>query len=344
MTSTMTSTTSGTPTTPTAPSSTAATATAIGERAPGQRVNPPTATPLLQVQDLRVAFRRYQRGLRQADLTVVDGMSLHVSRGEVVALVGASGAGKSLLAYSVLGFLPTGAIEEGTVAWQGRALGPGERARLAGRNLVLLPQVLSALDPTATVRSQARRAARLVGRPARDGMAAVLATGLDADVLRLYPHQLSGGMARRVLRAIALIGEPDLVIADEPTPGLGRREADEVLDHLRSLADAGRGVLLITHDIALALRVTDRVVVVREGRSLDEAAVADFSGDGSRLQHPYTRALWRALPSQGFRLPEIESPGTVRSDGGVPGGDGPDAREPGDHEDRDAAVLARQSC
>ena len=328
---------------PTAPRSTAV-ATARGER-----VNPPTTAPLLQVEDLRIAFRRYQRGLRQADLTVVDGMSLHVNRGEVVALVGASGAGKSLLAYSVLGFLPTGAHEEGTVTWQGRALSPGERARLAGRNLVLLPQVLSALDPTATVRSQARRAARLVGRPARDGMAAVLATGLDAGVLRLYPHQLSGGMARRVLRAIALIGEPDLVIADEPTPGLGRREADEVLDHLRSLADAGRGVLLITHDIALALRVTDRVVVVREGRSLDEAAVADFSGDGSRLQHPYTRALWRALPSQGFRLPEIESPGTACPDAIEAGAMEPDdsagcVDESSDGETRDVALLARQSC
>lgn len=274
----------------------------------GSLHSPPPAAPqpLLRVEDLRIRFRRYERGLRQADLTVVDGMSLHVGAGEIVALVGASGAGKSLLAYSVLGFLPGGAIEEGTVTWKGRALSARGRARLAGRELVLLPQVLTALDPTATVRAQAHRAAKLAGRPRQDGIDAVLRAGLEPSVVKLYPHQLSGGMARRVLRAIALLGSPGLVIADEPTPGLGRDDADEVLDHLRSLADAGRGVLLITHDIALALRVTDRVVVVREGRSVDEAAVADFSGDGSRLRHPYTRALWRALPRQGFHVSEHE--------------------------------------
>ncbi|MDO5503626.1 MAG: ABC transporter ATP-binding protein, partial [Actinomycetia bacterium] len=111
---------------------------------------------------------------------------------------------------------------------------------------------------------------------------------------------------RRVLRAIALLGDPDLVIADEPTPGLGRQESDDVLNHLRAVADQGRGVLLITHDISVALRVTDRVVVAREGRTVDEAPVADFTGDGSRLQHPYTRALWNALPGNGFALPGPE--------------------------------------
>lgn len=256
------------------------------------------------MEDLRIRFRRYDRGLRQRHLAVVDGMSLRVERGEVVALVGASGAGKSLLAYSVLGFLPATAVQEGTIAWKGEVLDARARARLAGRQLVLLPQALTALDPTATVGRQARRAARLVGRDPGAGMAAVLRSGLEPGVERLYPHQLSGGMARRVLRSIALLGDPDLVIADEPTPGLARSDADEVLDHLRSLADAGRGVLLITHDIALALRVTDRIVVALEGRSVDEAPVTDFVGDGERLAHPYTRALWRALPSNGFRVTE----------------------------------------
>lgn len=256
--------------------------------------------PLLHVDDLHIRFPRYARALSQQHLTVVSGMSLHVDAGEVVALVGASGAGKSLLAYSVLGFLPATAVETGTVTWRGEPLAPAGRRALAGRDLVLLPQQLTALDPTSTVGAQVRRAAQLVGRASEEAHEALYASGLERGVERLYPHQLSGGMARRVLRTMALLGDPALVIADEPTPGLGRREADEVLDHLRGLADAGKGVLLITHDIGVALRVTDRVVVALEGRTVDAAPTADFEGRGERLTHAYTRALWNALPGNAF--------------------------------------------
>lgn len=270
--------------------------------------------PLLHVDDLHIRFPRYARGLSRQHLTVVEGMSLEVAAGEVVALVGASGAGKSLLAYSVLGFLPETAVETGTVAWRGEPLAPAGRRALAGRELVLLPQQLSALDPTATVGAQVRRAARLVGRPVDDALGRLQDSGLEPGVERLYPHQLSGGMARRVLRTMALLGDPALVIADEPTPGLGRREADEVLDHLRGLADAGTGVLLITHDISVALRVTDRVVVALEGRTVDEADATDFVGSGERLTHPYTRALWNALPGNAFTaaLPPTPTPTPTR--------------------------------
>ena len=255
---------------------------------------------LLHVDDLHIRFPRYARALSQQHLTVVSGMSLHVGAGEVVALVGASGAGKSLLAYSVLGFLPNTAVETGTVTWRGDPLTPAGRRALAGRELVLLPQQLTALDPTATVGAQVRRSATLVGQAHEDALRTLLASGLEQGVERLYPHQLSGGMARRVLRTMALLGDPALVIADEPTPGLGRGEADEVLDHLRGLADSGKGVLLITHDIGTALRITDRVVVALEGRTVDEAPATDFIGAGEQLGHPYTRALWNALPGNAF--------------------------------------------
>lgn len=259
-----------------------------------------TDAPLLEVRDLRVWFRQYDRGLRRRTVHAVDGMDLHVAAGEIVALVGASGAGKSLLAHGVLGQLPANAGQDGAVRWRGEELDPQTRARLAGRSIALLPQTLSALDPTATVRSQVRRSARVLGRDRDAGTAALRSVGLGPDVDRRYPHQLSGGMGRRVLTAMALLGDPELVIADEPTPGLAAGDVADVLKRLRAMADDGRGVLLITHDVGAALEVADRVVVCRAGRTVDEASVRDFVGSGERLGHPYTRALWCALPGNGF--------------------------------------------
>ena len=265
--------------------------------------------PLLTVRDLRVRFHQYERGLRRRSITVVDEMSLDIRLGEVLALVGASGAGKSLLAHSILGLLPANAEQEGVMRWEGEVVGTRERAALAGHHIALLPQSLTALDPTATVGSQVRRAARVARRPPEDGIKALHDTGLTERVSDRYPHELSGGMARRVLHAMTLLGDPQLVIADEPTPGLAPQDVADVLRRLRGLADQGRAVLLITHDIAAALQVTDRIVIARDGRTIDEADVGDFTGDGERLRHPYTLALWRALPGNGFHVDALPADG-----------------------------------
>jgi peptide/nickel transport system ATP-binding protein len=262
--------------------------------------------PLLAIEDLRIWFRQYDVGLRRRTVEPVRGMSVTVDAGEVVALIGASGAGKSLLAHAVLGLLPPNAGQSGTVRWNGVAVPARERARLAGKAVALLPQTLTALDPTATVISQVRRAAKLAGRPRSEAIAALHDVGLGPEVHRWYPHQLSGGMGRRVLTTIALMGNPELVIADEPTPGLAQDDVAEVLKRLRALADDGRGVLLITHDLDNALEVADRVVVCRHGKTIDEARAVDFTGDGECLRSPYTRALWQALPGNGFRLPAAD--------------------------------------
>lgn len=119
---------------------------------------------------------------------------------------------------------------------------------------------------------------------------------------RLYPFQLSGGMARRVLFSTAVITDASLIIADEPTPGMDVKSAVEALQLLRELADAGKGVLLITHDIDLAVEVADNVAVFYEGRTVDMASAAAFHGDGAELVHPYTKALYHALPQNDFTV------------------------------------------
>lgn len=266
----------------------------------------PTDSDLLEVDDLRVVFTQYARGLRRRTVVAVDGMHLHVAPGELVALVGASGAGKSLLAHAVLGQLPPNARESGVVRWRGAPVDVARRRQLAGHEVALLPQSVAHLDPTATVGSQIRRSARLagLGDAARVARVAMGERGLDPTVSRRYPHQLSGGMGRRVLSAMAMLGSPALIIADEPTPGLHPADVTSALDRLRGAADAGSGVLLITHELTAALQVCDRVVVCRGGRTIDDAPSADFTGDGERLAHDYTRALWRALPAHGFQVPD----------------------------------------
>ncbi|OLT20330.1 hypothetical protein BJF78_35625 [Pseudonocardia sp. CNS-139] len=153
------------------------------------------------------------------------GMDLDVAAGEVVALVGASGAGKSLLAHAVLGLLPPNALEGGRVLVDGAEVAPADRRRLAGRDVVLLPQSVTFLDPVATVGAQVRRSARLAGLPdpRTAAVAALRRHGLGPEVLRRYPHELSGGMARRVLVAMGTLGSPRLILADEPRPACSTR-------------------------------------------------------------------------------------------------------------------------
>jgi peptide/nickel transport system ATP-binding protein len=266
------------------------------------------STPTLEVSHLAISFHQYERGLRRRTVTPVEDMSLTASSGEVVALVGASGAGKSLVGLATLGLLPPNAEEAGTIAYAGRPLAAGERRALAGREIALLPQSTSYLDPYARVGTQLRRAAKLAGLadPRQAARDVVRQRGLDESVLRLHPHQLSGGMARRILFSIATMARPRLVFADEPTPGLHADSVAEVLADIRATADAGSAVVLVTHDIDQALTIADRVVICDRGRTLEVADPSQFVGDGSALAEPYSRALWRALPSHGFALPEEE--------------------------------------
>ena len=276
--------------------------------------------PLLAVQQLAVTFTMYDVGLVQRQLTVITDLDLTVDKGELVAVVGASGSGKSLLAHAVLGILPPNAQVQGSLSFQGEALTAQRQQALRGRAIALIPQSVSFLDPLMKVGAQVQRAAYLSGTPAAQTATAQAQVfqryGLAAGVKGLLPFQLSGGMARRVLTATAAIGQAQLIIADEPTPGLHPDAITETLNHLRQLADEGRGVILITHDIEAALRVADRVAVFYAGTTVEVAQATDFQGDGDALRHPYTKSLWRALPQNDF----IATPGAQPTPDALPPG------------------------
>ncbi len=259
---------------------------------------------MLEVKNLAVTFTMYDVGLVRRELTVITGLDLTVKQGEVVAVVGSSGSGKSLLAHAVLGILPANATVSGTMLFDGAALTSARQAGLRGRTIALIPQSVGFLDPLMRVGKQVRRAAYLSGIPSQATAQTQQTTfqryGLAERVSRLFPFQISGGMARRVLTATAAVGQATLLIADEPTPGLHPDAVTETLNHLRELADEGRGVILITHDIEAALRVADLVAVFYAGTTVEVANAADFAGDGHQLRHPYTKALWRSLPQQEF--------------------------------------------
>ena len=256
------------------------------------------AEELLSVTNLSVSFRMYQRVLTHTMVAGMHDVNLSLQSGEILAVVGASGSGKSLLAHAVLGILPYNAMTSGEMRYRGELLDAALQEQLRGREMALIPQSVTYLDPLMRV---GREVCGLYGSPA-DMAATFRRLHLEERVQRLYPFQLSGDMARRVLFSTAVITDASLIIADEPTPGMDVKSAVEALQLLRELADAGKGVLLITHDIDLAVEVADTVAVFYEGRTVDMAPAAAFHGDGAELVHPYTKALYHALPQNDFTV------------------------------------------
>ncbi|WP_302327541.1 ABC transporter ATP-binding protein [Enterocloster lavalensis] len=253
---------------------------------------------VLSIEHLSISFSRYERGFRRTNLNAIRDLSLTVGEGEMVAVVGASGSGKSLLAHAVLGILPYNASWSGTMNYRGEMLTEKRMKALRGKEIVLVPQSVSYLDPLMRVGEQVRNGKQ--DRESRKKSLAVLGRyGLDEKTERLFPFQLSGGMTRRILISTAVMETPRLVIADEPTPGLHITAARRVLSHFREIADQGAGVLLITHDLELALDTADRIVVFYAGTNLEEADSQDFAREQT-LRHPYSRALFRAMPEHGF--------------------------------------------
>lgn len=273
--------------------------------------------PILKIEHLSVYFTQYEQGFRffgfqKRQLAAVKDLSLEIEPGQIVAVVGASGSGKSLLAHSILGILPYNSHMEGKIQYDGEPLTEKRAKKLRGREIFLIPQGVTYLDPLMKVGAQLSKGKKDPDTKQRC-RTALDRYGLGRETEEMYPFELSGGMARRVLIASAVTEKPRLVIADEPTPGLDARAAKRILSHFRELADEGAGMLFITHDLELALSVADEVAVFYAGETIEKAKAEEFS-DVDNLRHPYTRALWHAMPEHGFKVSEGTQPyaGNVR--------------------------------
>lgn len=261
---------------------------------------------LLQVEDLCVSFRMYDESAPyfragQRDVQVLHDLSIAVHAGEIVAVVGASGSGKTLLADAIFGLFEPNSTVTGRIWFDGRRMDAAGLRALRGHGLSLVPQSVSHLDPMMRVGRQVEGFANGLSKAQRQARRKALFEryGLAPEVARCYPHELSGGMARRALLCCALMDDPRVIVADEPTPGLDLDLAVRALDDFRAFADEGNGVLLITHDIELALRVADRVAVFKDGTVVEETAVENFASP-TLLRHEFTRQLWHALPEHDF--------------------------------------------
>ncbi|MFD3839110.1 ABC transporter ATP-binding protein [Streptomyces sp. NPDC058642] len=259
---------------------------------------------LLSVRDLRIAFDGVE---------VVRGLSFDIRPREVLAVVGESGAGKSLTARALLGMLPKGATATGTVL-------PDLSAE-RGSRIALVPQdALSALSPVHPVGDQLAAAVRSVARVSRKEARARAIAALDrvgipdaARRARSYPHEFSGGMRQRAVVAMATINEPDILVADEPTTALDEERREQVLQVLAEQREAvGAALVLVTHDLDVVRRHADRALVMYAGRLTELGPAQEVLG---RPRAPYTAGLLASLPhnARGRRLPAL--PGTPPAPG-----------------------------
>ncbi|GAB7061049.1 ABC transporter ATP-binding protein [Streptomyces mexicanus] len=257
---------------------------------------------LLEVSDLHVEFRT-----RDGVAHAVNGVSYAVDAGETLAVLGESGSGKSVTAQAIMGILdmPPGRITGGRVLFRGRdllTLKEEERRRIRGADLAMIFQdALSALNPVMTVGDQLgemfvvhRGASRREARARAVELMERVRIPAAAQRVRDYPHQFSGGMRQRIMIAMALALEPDLIIADEPTTALDVTVQAQVMDLLAELRRAyDMGLILITHDLGVVADVADKIAVMYAGRIVEQAPVHELY---KRPAHPYTRGLLDSIP------------------------------------------------
>ncbi len=262
--------------------------------------------PLLAIQNLTVDYPKPDGGWRR----VVNDLSLEVAASERVALVGESGSGKSVVALAALGLVAgNGRTRSGCVTVDGCDLVGADENRLrairGGTLGIVFQEAPAALNPVLTVGFQISETVVAHSRSDRDGARAetrrlldVVALGDAGDIGSAYPHQLSGGQLQRAMIALALAGNPRLLIADEPTTALDVLTQGQILDLLRKLADDHMALLLISHDLAVVAGLVDRVIVMLAGQIIEHAPTGELFG---RPLHPYTKHLLDAQEGLGLR-------------------------------------------
>src|SRR5690625_3639285 len=283
---------------------------------------------LLKVKNLSLSFLQYKDRLQEFDLQVISNLNMTIHEGEIVAVIGGSGSGKSLLAHAILGTLPKNARIRGVLQYKGKTLSKNNQIKLRGKEIVMIPQSVTALDPLAKIEKQVQSVIKNNRKRKLQQEVTVLdhvaniekqvesviknnrkrklqqeffqKIGLPVKVGRKYPFELSGGMTRKVFASIAILSEANLIIADEPTPGLDPNALEDSINYIQQLAAKNKGVMFITHDLNTALKLAHRIIVIQEGKTVDNVNVEHFTGDGEKLHNPYTRALWNALPQNKF--------------------------------------------
>ncbi len=261
---------------------------------------------MLEVRGLAVEFRTGGRPVR-----AVNGVDLEIERGEIVGLVGESGSGKTVTSLSLMGLIrPPGHVVGGSVALDGRdllGLRRGALRSVRGDRIGFVPQnPRTALNPLLRVEKQMENVLRSHGANGKGtherALRMVESVGIaDPErVLRAYPHELSGGMAQRVVIGIALLLDPQLVIADEPTTGLDVTVQAQILElFTAAVRDEGAGALLVTHDLGIVANYCTRVAVMYAGRIVETGSAREVF---ERPRHPYTVGLLRSVPVVGQPL------------------------------------------
>ena len=262
----------------------------------------PAASTLLDVQGLCTRFLT-KAGVVKA----VEDVSFSVGRGEVLGLVGESGSGKSMTAYSIMGLVdPPGTVIAGRILFEGRelsALSPEAMRALRGNRIAMIFQdPMMTLNPVLRIDTQMIEAIRAHGRVSRSAARerareALIKVGIASPDERLmaYPHQFSGGMRQRVAIAIALLNEPALIIADEPTTALDVTIQGQILFEMQKLAqETSAAMIWITHDLSVIAGLADRVCVMYAGRIVEQGSTVDVL---TAPRHPYTRGLLDSVPA-----------------------------------------------
>ncbi|MDO5851336.1 MAG: ABC transporter ATP-binding protein [Methanobacteriaceae archaeon] len=268
-------------------------------------------TKLLKIRNLSISFTQYIKGLNQKELQVITDLSLDIHESEIIAILGASGSGKSLLANAILGILPPNALVSGSIKYKGNELTNQLRKKLKGTKISLIPQSVNYLNPLMIVQEQAIGTTQTQEEKEEKILRQqkiFKEYGLSKDVNQMYPFQLSGGMARKVLISTALLNNPDVIIADEPTPGLDQQAVTETINNLINLKKKKVGMILITHDINTAIRTSDKIAILYLGFVIEITNTKNFKDNGEKLLHPYTKALYNALPETHFKLTKGTQP------------------------------------
>ena len=257
---------------------------------------------ILEVKNLNIGFNMYDKLLNQKLHQMVFDLNVTIKKGEILAIAGSSGSGKSLMAHAILGILPKNTVVSAEIKFKNEIVDENRLSQLRGKEITFVPQSIAYLDPLMTIEDQLMRK----GINKQDFFKVMDTLGFTKADLGKYPFQLSGGMARRVLIANTILSKADLIIADEPTPGLSLDLAIEVLNHFRNMANDGKGILLISHDIDLVCNIADRMSIFYGGHILETLNTKDFLKGEKYIRHPLTKAFWKALPQNDFEETDME--------------------------------------